>query len=134
MGKLARADVADEWRRSRDALGDILGEPPTLASVPGGFLSPAVVECAAEAGYAVLLTSEPITRVRHVGDMAVLGRFGIWSTTPSSTAAGYVTRRLAPRTRLWVEWKLKDAAKHASPGVYQALRRVRAKLTRPAAG
>ena len=59
MGRLSRAQIRQEWRQSRAALGDILGEPPDTASVPGGFVSRDVVREAAAAGYRALMTSEP---------------------------------------------------------------------------
>src|SRR5947209_13831270 len=43
MGTLDRDLLAEEWRRSREVLGDILGHPPESAAVPGGFLSAALI-------------------------------------------------------------------------------------------
>lgn len=126
MGKLPPEQILEEWRRSRDELADLLGEPPLSASVPGGFLSSAVIEMAADAGYRLLMTSEPTARRRSSGAMVVLGRYTIWSTTSPSRAAGYARGSRAARGRLWLEWTAKKVPKTIAPGVYQALRRVRA--------
>ena len=128
MGRLPATEIAREWRDSREHLGELLGTAPLCASVPGGFLSRDVVRCAAEAGYRLLMTSEPSARVRSAGGMTVLGRYTIWATTPPGQAAAYASGRRGARARLWLEWQAKGLAKRASPGAYQALRRARAGL------
>jgi peptidoglycan/xylan/chitin deacetylase (PgdA/CDA1 family) len=127
MGKLSRGEQLDEWRRSRDALGDLLGEPPASASVPGGFFTPSVAETAGEAGYAWLMTSEPESKVRLEWGIPVIGRYTIWSTTPPSRAAAYARGDRLPRARLWLEWNAKQRAKRLSPRAFEAARRLRAR-------
>jgi peptidoglycan/xylan/chitin deacetylase (PgdA/CDA1 family) len=123
MGRLTPAQVDEEWRVSRELLAELLGEPPPLASVPGGFLSRAVIDGAASAGYRVLLTSEPVVRLRFANRLLVLGRFTIWASTPPSRAGAYVRGAWGPRSRLWLEWNAKKLAQLASPDVYESLRR-----------
>jgi peptidoglycan/xylan/chitin deacetylase (PgdA/CDA1 family) len=127
MGKLSRTEQLDEWRRSRDALGDLLGEAPAGASVPGGFFTPSVAEAAAEAGYEWLMTSEPESRVRLEWGIPVIGRYTIWATTPASRAAAYARGDRLPRARLWLEWNAKQRAKRLSPRAFEAARRLRAR-------
>jgi peptidoglycan/xylan/chitin deacetylase (PgdA/CDA1 family) len=127
MGKLPRGEILDEWRRSREALAEILGAPPAGASVPGGFFTPDVARCAAEAGYEWLMTSEPESRVRSGCGLPVKGRYTVWATTPASTAAAYARGARGRRARLWLEWNAKQRAKRISPRAFEALRRVRAK-------
>ncbi len=124
MGRLSRAELDAEWSRSRAALGEILGEPPRTASVPGGYLSPAVIESAAAAGYELLFTSEPTARVLE-RPLAVRGRYTIWASTPAHVAAAYARGSRLACGRLG-SWNAKKLAKRASPAAYQALRRVRA--------
>jgi peptidoglycan/xylan/chitin deacetylase (PgdA/CDA1 family) len=126
MGRLTRAELDDEWVRSRAAIGDVLGSPPRTASVPGGFLSADVIAAAAAAGYELLFTSEPTARVAH-GELVVRGRYTIWATTPAGVAAAYARGGRLACGRLWLEWNAKKLAKRASPAAYQALRRVRAR-------
>lgn len=122
MGRLPRERLLDEWRRSREILGALLGAEPASASVPGGSLSRSVVECASEAGYEVLMTSEPTTRIRFEDGLLRVGRYGIWATTPPARAAAYVRGARRPRARLWLEWNGKKLARRASPQLYERMR------------
>jgi peptidoglycan/xylan/chitin deacetylase (PgdA/CDA1 family) len=126
MGRLSREELDREWRESRETLAQILGRPPTLAAIPGGYFSSAVAESAAGAGYRLLLTSDPSARVRTVGGIACLGRFTIWASTSPQTAAAYVRGSRRAQSRLWAEWKLKQLAKRATPNAYRVLQRARA--------
>jgi peptidoglycan/xylan/chitin deacetylase (PgdA/CDA1 family) len=125
MGRLTRAQLDEEWTRSRERLAEVLGEAPRTASVPGGFLSPAVIAAAAACGYELLFTSEPSARVVQRG-IEVRGRYTIWASTPARMAAAYAEGDRLACGRLWLEWNAKKLAKRISPPVYQALRRVRA--------
>jgi peptidoglycan/xylan/chitin deacetylase (PgdA/CDA1 family) len=126
MGRLDRAAIAHEWRQSRAVLAQILGQAPAQAAVPGGFLSPVVIEEAAAAGYEVLMTSQPTTKVTRMGKLAVMGRYTIWSTTSARQASGYACGERRTRARLWTEWQVKGLSKRMSPRAYELLRRVRA--------
>jgi peptidoglycan/xylan/chitin deacetylase (PgdA/CDA1 family) len=125
MGRLTRAELDEEWSRSRSVIGELLGSAPRTASVPGGYLSGEVISSAAAAGYQLLFTSEPTA---HLADraLAVRGRYTIWDTTPASVAAAYARGERLACGRLWLEWNAKKLAKRVSPAVYQRLRRVRA--------
>jgi peptidoglycan/xylan/chitin deacetylase (PgdA/CDA1 family) len=125
MGRLTRTELDDEWSRSRAVIAELLGAPPRTASVPGGYLSRTVIEAAAAAGYELLFTSEPTARVVH-RELAVRGRYTIWSTTPVHVAAAYARGKPGACGRLWLEWNAKKLAKSVSPAGYQRLRRVRA--------
>jgi peptidoglycan/xylan/chitin deacetylase (PgdA/CDA1 family) len=127
FGKLSRSEQLGEWRRSRDILGELLGEPPPGASVPGGFFGPVVAETAAEAGYEWLMTSEPESRVRSEWGIPVIGRYTIWASTPASRAAAYARGARLPRARLWLEWNAKQRAKRLSPRAFEAARKLRAR-------
>jgi peptidoglycan/xylan/chitin deacetylase (PgdA/CDA1 family) len=131
FGRLPREAQLEEWRRSRGELGEILGEAPEGASVPGGFFTPTVAATAAEAGYRWLMTSEPNARV-HTGGagLPVIGRYTIWGSTPAERAAAFARGARGPRARLWLEWNAKQRAKRVSPRAFEAARRVRARLAR----
>ena len=126
IGRLSYQQIEAQWKRSRELLGEILGAPPRTASVPGGYLSRAVVEAAADAGYELLFTSEPTAREQD-GPPTVRGRYTIWATTPASAAVGYARGDAMACGRLWLEWNAKKLAKRFSPSFYQALRHVRAR-------
>jgi hypothetical protein len=125
MGRLTRPELAREWNTSRALLGEILGVAPSVASVPGGYLSRQVIASAAAAGYEQLFTSEPTVRVQKDA-LTVRGRYTIWADTPPEVAAAYARGDRAACARLWLEWNAKKLAKHASPALYQTLRRIRA--------
>jgi peptidoglycan/xylan/chitin deacetylase (PgdA/CDA1 family) len=122
MGSLTRAQLHDEWRRSGETLAEIIGRPPLSAAVPGGFVSPAVVEEAASAGYRLLMTSQPTTRPQHEGKMLIVGRYTIWRRTSPARAAAYVRGAPGARTSLWIAWQLKNAPKRLSPRAYELVR------------
>jgi peptidoglycan/xylan/chitin deacetylase (PgdA/CDA1 family) len=128
FGRLSRAEQLDEWRRSREALAELLGREPDGASVPGGFFNPTVAETAAEAGYTWLMTSEPESRVHTEWGLPVIGRYTIWASTPARQAAAYARGSRLARGRLWLEWNAKQRAKRVSPRAFEVLRGVRARL------
>jgi peptidoglycan/xylan/chitin deacetylase (PgdA/CDA1 family) len=125
MARMSREQLREEWTRSRAVLAEILGSAPATASVPGGYLSQAVIAAAAAAGYELLFTSEPTARVIRNG-VVVRGRYTIWASTPARVAAAYALGRPLACGRLWLEWNAKKLAKRASPAVYERLRRLRA--------
>ncbi|MDP9346756.1 MAG: polysaccharide deacetylase family protein, partial [Actinomycetota bacterium] len=123
MGKLSRREIDDEWTRSRTILTDVLGVPPALASVPGGFLSNDVINGAAAAGYRVLLTSEPVIRATRANGLLCIGRFTIWARTPAERVGAYARGERRALARTWLEWNLKKLAKTSSPNGYELFRR-----------
>jgi peptidoglycan/xylan/chitin deacetylase (PgdA/CDA1 family) len=127
MGKLPRERIENEWRRSRAVLTEVLGEEPVAASVPGGYLSRHVLECAREAGFRLLMTSEPSSKVMLLDNLVVQGRYSIWADTPAARAAAYASGRRTAQRRLWLEWKAKKLAKRISPGLYEGARHARAR-------
>jgi peptidoglycan/xylan/chitin deacetylase (PgdA/CDA1 family) len=80
---LPAARMVEEWRVSCDRIAQVLGEPCTIASVPGGDISDATLRSAAEAGLTHLFTSEPWRTPRRTAGCWVLGRYmPKVSTTP----------------------------------------------------
>jgi len=130
MGRLPASELDREWCSSREILAEILGRPPEAASVPGGFLSRLVAERARKAGYGLLMTSEPTTRISLRHGIPLVGRFTIWATTDPGTAAAYVAGSGPARLRLWLEWNAKKAAKTVAPNLYEAARHGRAAKSR----
>lgn len=122
MGTLTREELAGEWVASREILAEVLGEPPPSAAVPGGFLSPTVLEEAAGAGYRLLMTSEPSARLSRRAGMLVQGRFTIWAATPPARAAAYARGSRTARIAMWLAWQAKTGPKRVSPRSYEAAR------------
>lgn len=122
MGALDHAELAREWERSMASLAEILGHAPTAAAVPGGFVSRAVVQEAARAGYRVLMTSYPSSACRSSHGMRVHGRYTIWASTPPARASAYARGARFARSALWLSWQAKNAPKRLSPAAYELVR------------
>jgi peptidoglycan/xylan/chitin deacetylase (PgdA/CDA1 family) len=131
MGRLSRAELAQEWRRSRDALSELIGAPARTAAVPGGFLSRALIEEAAAAGYEMLMTSTPTVRSHHVNGMLVHGRYTIWAGTSAQRVAAYARARWWAHATMSVAWRAKSASKRITPAGYEAVRRLVASRRSP---
>jgi peptidoglycan/xylan/chitin deacetylase (PgdA/CDA1 family) len=121
-----------EWSRSCAILGDILGEPVTVASVPGGSYSRRVAEAASLAGIRVLFTSEPKTGVRQVNKCCVVGRYTIYEGTTAAAAAAIVSRQPWRRLSQTVTWNVKKAAKAVGGRGYLVLRKRLLSMVYPA--
>jgi hypothetical protein len=122
MGTLSRAELASEWQRSRASLAELLGAAPTIAAVPGGFVSRVVIEEAARAGYSDLMTSHPSSGARSLDGIRVHGRYTIWASTTAERASAYARGARLARATLWVSWQAKSAPKRLSPKVYELVR------------
>jgi peptidoglycan/xylan/chitin deacetylase (PgdA/CDA1 family) len=123
MSMCGRPQLLDEWRRSRQVLTEVLDEPVTTASVPGGYYSRAVAEAAAEAGYTVLFNSEPTTKTLSVNGCMVMGRYSVYRGMSARAAAALVSSTL-PRWRQAFVWNLKKMAKTIGGRAYLALRQL----------
>jgi peptidoglycan/xylan/chitin deacetylase (PgdA/CDA1 family) len=126
MGRLPEAEIEREWQLSREILSNLLGAPPPIASVPGGYMNASVARAAVTAGISLLMTSTPTPRTRHHDGLRVLGRYTIWNSTSPRRAAAYLQGPGISRAWLWTIWTARSAAKRLSPGVYETLRRRRA--------
>ena len=111
------AQMAAEWGTSRDLLADLLGEPCTTAAVPGGDISPLVLDSAAAAGFHHVFTCEPTLAPERVGRCWVLGRFSVKVTTPASRIRELADLRGWERALL--VRRLKNFARLALPGPYR---------------
>lgn len=122
MSHCAPDDLALEWRRSVDALSDMLGERVSTASVPGGYYSSKVAEAAGNAGIEVLFTSEPTSRSRRVQRCLVLGRYTIQRWTSPRAAAAIAAGRAVPRLRQLLLWNAKKLSKRIGGEYYLKVR------------
>ena len=103
--------MVGEWSRSRAVLEDILGHAVDVASVPGGYFSPAVARAAGTAGIRLLFTSEPVTTVQIGSDCTLVGRFTIRHGDPSDAAQRFVVSTPWARSSAWVSWNAKGLVK-----------------------
>jgi peptidoglycan/xylan/chitin deacetylase (PgdA/CDA1 family) len=124
MGALSFPEILREWRKSCELLAEILGEPPRVASVPGGYYRKRVGVAAAQVGITALFNSEPVRDVRSVDGCFVIGRFGIRSDTPAAEAAAAAAGDRATWRRQYVAWNVRKPAKAVGGAAYDRVRRV----------
>ena len=111
ISRCTREQLLREWRESAEILADITGERTTVASIPGGFYSTAVVETAAAAGIRMLFTSEPTGRARNAGGCTVIGRYSIQRGTPPQESAALAAADFAATARQAIFWNIKKPLK-----------------------
>jgi peptidoglycan/xylan/chitin deacetylase (PgdA/CDA1 family) len=122
LTQLPAAEIAEEWRLSKEALEEILRTPVRSASTPGGFYSRAVAHAAFAQGYDVLYTSEPWRSPRNVDGGIVHGRFAVVESTPPAKVVALAS---GSRAAVWgdaARWQAKKAAKRALGPVYARVR------------
>lgn len=124
MSACTRDELLDEWRTSVERLREILGGPPDVASVPGGYYSGPVARAAADCGIARLFTSEPRKTVRRVGSCLVFGRYCVIRGDSTAKAAALASPS-ASRAQVGqaLNWTVKKVAKTLGGSRYIALRR-----------
>lgn len=105
------SQMVDEWRQSRAALEDILGHAVTVASIPGGYFSPAVARSAEEAGITVLFTSEPVTAIDADSAIPSVGRFTIRRGDRPDASLRLVSPASWARAEAWLRWNAKGLVK-----------------------
>ncbi len=72
---LSDKEVEEEWKKSIEILGKIVGEPIIYASIPNGDTSKCVLCNAYKYGIEYIYTSEPTTNVSLYGRMKIIGRY-----------------------------------------------------------
>jgi peptidoglycan/xylan/chitin deacetylase (PgdA/CDA1 family) len=124
ISQCSGAELARQWRESAQILSQLIGEPVTIASVPGGFYSRRVAEAAAGAGIRYLFTSEPTASIGMVDGCAILGRYYLQRGMAPETAAAFALGRRSARFRQALLWKTKSAAKILGGGLYAKVREI----------
>jgi len=122
LGLCPEGRLQQEWIASVNLLADIVGEPVLVASVPGGYYTPAVAATAAQAGIRILFTSEPTMTVGAFGDLVLVGRYVMRRSTTAATAAAIARGDLAPRLMQAAAWTTKKAAKRTAGSLYLKIR------------
>jgi peptidoglycan/xylan/chitin deacetylase (PgdA/CDA1 family) len=123
MSLLNREKLIEEWNRSVTELSNILGEPVSSASVPGGFYSKRVAEAASLVGIRVLFNSEPTTNVHDVDGCLVFGRFTVFQGMTPAVSAELVSERSPARRKQWLYWNCKKILKSSTGIAYLQARR-----------
>ena len=114
----SRESMLVEWLSSRKVLEDLLGHPVEVASLPGGYFSSRVAWSAAQAGFRMLLTSEPTIRIRHVRGCRVAGRFTVRAGARSEHVRALGDFAPSAFRREWAAWNAKKVFKMVLGPVY----------------
>jgi peptidoglycan/xylan/chitin deacetylase (PgdA/CDA1 family) len=122
MAALSAAELDAEWRTSIDKLTDLLGQPVTVASVPGGNYARNVAQAAKRCGVRVLFTSEPVSRVELVENCHVLGRYSVQRTTSPNDIRMLASGNVAAILRQRFVWGAKKRLKRLVGRSWLALR------------
>ncbi len=120
MGAARPPRLAEEWRISREVLGELLGAPVASAAVPGGSVSDAGGRAVARPAMSIStprLRAPPGARAHGI---RVVGRYTMWATDPPQLAAAIARGARVPRARRWLAWQAKSAAKRVSPRLYES--------------
>ena len=123
MSGLSRARILKEWRQSAESLADLLGEPVTVGSVPGGSVSRQVISAAVEAGIEILFTSEPVAQARLVDGCTVIGRYAIQNGHSACAAAELAAGTPLPCASQWVSWNSRKVARKVLGTRYYRMRK-----------
>lgn len=111
FGSLVYPRMLSEWRESKLALEDVLGEEVSDGSVPGGLYSGGAGRAAAEAGLRLLFTSEPTVRPAEVAGCRVRGRFAVRTRTTPEALLDLAAGRGFARWRYAMLWHAKIVAR-----------------------
>lgn len=111
-----------EWDASRQKLEGMIGQAVLCGSVPGGAYSLPIAAAAAKAGYKALFNSEPTSTLHCVDGCRVLGRFGIFRTTPAAEAAKLAIGDLLACSKQQALWNTKKVLKKVAAKPYAAAR------------
>jgi peptidoglycan/xylan/chitin deacetylase (PgdA/CDA1 family) len=122
IAALSEVAVRGEWDTSRERLQAIVSAPVWLASVPRGALSPLVLAAARDAGYRVVLTSEPTSRVRRAGNALIAGRFTLRSQSSAREAAAFAAGEWGTVWPQWMAWNTRKMLKKLGGRAYLSLR------------
>lgn len=78
ISELANSDLLEEWSRSKKLLESITGEEIKMASIPNGYSNERVALQAFQAGYDLLYTSEPSTKIIKFDNFYLMGRYVVY--------------------------------------------------------
>lgn len=115
-------ELLKEWSTSADVLSEILEERVSVASVPGGDYSRRVAAAASAAGYRVLFTSMPTTKVRTVEGCLIVGRYVVRPGTRPDHIAALAAGDRWSRVHRGAVWAGKRVLKFAGRPILKRLR------------
>ena len=114
--------LRQEWQTSINILENIIDEPVTVGSVPGGFLSRQVAQAGQEAGLKFLFTSEENMRPAWHGNMRLLGRHCITPMTPLEEVQALCEANIMIQVKRACSWYSRKVLKAVTGSAYFKMR------------
>jgi peptidoglycan/xylan/chitin deacetylase (PgdA/CDA1 family) len=122
ISECTQEELLSEWCESLKILSGILERPVTVASIPGGFYSNAVVNAAIDCGVKYLFTSEPVQKVWYEGECVIIGRFSVKRGDKAQLPAEFASNNPVRMFRQYAYWNIKKLAKTISGPIYPWVR------------
>ena len=123
MASLSRDELRREWQDSVEALADVLGTRPVVASIPGGAYGALVAATAGEAGIRLLFTSEPTSKSWRVGSVTCFGRYAVQRDMTPDIALQFASGHGFAPVRQRIAWDAKKVIKWTCGRAYREFRR-----------
>lgn len=102
--------ILREWSESKQILERIVGHEVTMAAVPGGAVSKAVLLSMAEVGFTNIYISEPTTEIKNLNSSLIIGRFAVTRRVAADDLVRLVEHRYV-RLQWQIRYKLLSAVK-----------------------
>lgn len=91
LSALSLPEIVAEWTQSQVILKELLGYQPTVASIPNGYSSTAVINAMIDAGITEIYTSTPTTTIKKYNNSHIIGRFAITRDYSNSDVLKIIT-------------------------------------------
>ena len=95
--------IEKEWSTSVKVLENILGHKVEYASIPNGYSSSIVIEKAKTAGIKYLYTSTPISRIKEINGMKIIGRYVVHDKMSNDEIISIIGSKLT-RQKKYLRW------------------------------
>ncbi len=109
-----------EWHISNEVLRNI-GIDINTASIPNGYSNKDILKTAVQAGYHILYTSTPTTKLKKVGSMTLVGRYAVTRTTKTYDVLSIISSD-RQRWLLHIRWLILESIKMILGNQYETLR------------
>jgi|SaaInlStandDraft_4_1057021.scaffolds.fasta_scaffold01327_9 peptidoglycan/xylan/chitin deacetylase (PgdA/CDA1 family) len=123
ISSLSSNKIKDEWENGIQVLEDILSEKILVASIPNGYNSKLVMECASNAGISHIFTSDPTIKIKKNKNCSIIGRYPIQKQHDEDYVTSIVNRKFPIIARHAVEWRIKSIIRSVGGDAYLKVRK-----------
>ena len=122
ISSLSIKTIKNEWEKGIQTLEDVLGERISVASIPNGYSSKQVLECASNAGISHIFNSNPMIKIKKYKNCVVIGRYPVQNQHDENYVASIVNRKLTTICRHSAEWRIKSIIRSIGGESYLKIR------------